>query len=246
MIDFSNSATTNTSFHISNIDFSRNDAGRYFLQIANIDIPRIYVTNCNIYSRMYNIYCSNVLEPRVAVTNSILVTGEKGGTTLYSNIVVTGWQRAADPDAWFNGYWHFENVRFVMDGRYIEGGTDTADHIYMDGGNYGKVIATTTFSNCKFWTELGSQKDYVILRDIANSGTHFIETIGTSIGNFPSETPGTAAGVYQGIPDVIFIGIPYLFSNSPDLTNAAIGQCIIGGGTGNNGWAIRDPRIIGI
>jgi hypothetical protein len=151
----------------------------------------LHITNCYIYSMKANIYTINIISPKIAVTNSILVAGILGIGVPPSNITAVD-NSSSSRD--FNGYWNFENVRFVL---YYDATEDLTKACHILSRARGEEPAMyVTLSNCKFYGETFSDIAIWHDTDTLSSGINYLEIVGTSLSNGDPiySTSGTLIG----------------------------------------------------
>jgi len=153
-------------------------------RISNCDQINIHAINCSISTKAYNFNIrGRSLKPKIAVTNSILITSI-GSNTSYSNFYSgENYTDSYPGTSYFNGILNFENVRFVIrDKNAAE--PEATGFIYTATGNSAAVNANyITISNCKFYQD---QKNYYAWYSGGTAGTtgpNRIETVGVSIVN---------------------------------------------------------------
>ena len=165
----------------------------------------IHIINTYMVSNVgRNIVLSGCISPRVAITNSILLTGDPGLSDIqYANIFAS--QGALEPARYPNGIWNLENCRFVCYGDMHQSGTFDGGHITSDTGGQPDCMYIT-LSNCKFW--MSSYEGIYLWNDYNSTGGNVMEIVGTSIGNSNDIylSPGSTI-TYLGNPTYINIDI---------------------------------------
>jgi hypothetical protein len=167
----------------------------YGFRISGCNQINIHAINCSISTKAYNFFIQGrSFKPKIAVTNSILITSI-GSNTSYSNFYSDENYIDAYPESqYFNGILNFENVRFVIPDKNAEESEDIG-FIYKATGNNASVNANyITISNCKFFQE---QKNYYAWYSGGTAGTtgpNRIETVGVSIVNTGKTDPYYSVG----------------------------------------------------
>ena len=177
--------------------------------------PTLHLVNSHVIANnSENIEILDCVLPYVAITNSILVTGNKKHLSgHYANINCTN--SSDSENDWNNGLWNFENARFVCYGdpdikfskSHILSRSNTKNPMYV------------TFSNCKFWmNDKLLDALPVFWFDIGIDNTNMLEIIGTSLGNAYDiyDSAGTSL-TYLGTSSFITPGIGII-----DPTNIGI------------------------
>ena len=171
---------TDNYYKISNVNIQGLDCLNAFI-LRGADNSTLHIVNTHLYSYKNNIVIiDGTLTPRVAVTNSILVTGSNTSTQ-YANIR-TSTNFSTDPgDGYFNGFYNFENVRFVC---YYESyvGAEKG-HILSDNLGSTKGGMYVTMSNCKFWGSIYKMPSIWSEINTATESINCLEVLGSSLSN---------------------------------------------------------------
>jgi hypothetical protein len=162
---------------ISNVSIYAYGLKRGCFTIRDGEDKYLHLVNVLAECDNYNIVVFNSNRPRVSITNSLLVVGSPTDPpeTMQPNIRTDeNFDAEEDPGKQSNGYWYFENVRFVS---YGESESSSRAHIISQNNDFSDRMYVT-LNNCKFWNEI--EGDRYIWKD-SGAGTNQLEIIGTSI-----------------------------------------------------------------
>ena len=168
-------------FRISNVSMIGSDY-RYGFLMTNADSSTIHIFNTYLRSLRNNFYLVDGVDiPKIAVTNSIFITGNTEEMRQFANINVAN-NFSVDPAYdYFNGIWNFENVRFVNYYNKDLEAPDEKAHIIsfnvdVKNGMY------VTLSGCKFYCNV-YQGLFIWYEGGGVSGSNKLEIVGTSLAN---------------------------------------------------------------
>jgi hypothetical protein len=202
--------TNDLRIRISNVSLF-SDVILYAFVLDDSDNINLQIVNTYISSLYNNVLVKGgTLNPRIGITNSILISGNKSEGGQWANITTRLNFESGPGIPWFNGIWNFENVRFVSYGNI--GISNQRAHILSITFDSGEAMYVT-LSNCKFWMSSFGEID--IWKDDSSGGGNTLEIVGPSLANSNS--------VYSSPGSVIdYLGVSGFIITNQDIINPSI------------------------
>jgi hypothetical protein len=190
------------------------------LTVTNCNSINIQIINCFISTRASNIIVEGgSFKPKIAVTNSILITSEKEDTSYPNFYSDVNYQGPYPESSYFNGILNFENVRFVILDKSAEP-AEARGFIHTLAGNDINYPANyITISNCKFYQEQKVNFAWYSGGTAGTTGPNRLETVGVSLVNTDKTQPYESFG---GGPLNVVGDINYIITRESDMLDPSI------------------------